>query len=316
MPHSSRLSASDLLDALRLVSAVLADHSDALDRLDAVDDVELTVTDPLDPPGEGSSVAAVLAGGDLAATLAAAVVEAEGAVDFARLFDGLSTGARSAAVGTAGRDLAAVLGGMTEVLRNADHLDAERFALALEVGAEQVATDGGRAQAGSMPAVVAAAAAGALSAVDGGAELADAVITAADEGLEELETGPVANPVLAERGVVDAAAAGFLLILDTLASVITGEPLPTPPSDAPQLVTAGTRFVVRCQVQPHEGCGLESANWLESTWYELGELVEFDGLGATWRAELVTSLPGVAVEAVYEVGRPRELHIGLVDGAT
>ena len=51
-------------------------------------------------------------------------------------------------------------------------------------------------------------------------------------------------------------------------------------------------------------------------WYELGELVEFEGLGATWRVGLITASPGAAVEAIYEVGRPQDLHIGLASSAS
>src|SRR5690606_29830814 len=102
-------------------------------------------------------------------------------------------------------------------------MDAERFALGLELAAERLAPADDGAHAGGLPAVVAAAADGALAALDAGAQLADVVIAAADDGLRELEAGPLSNPALVERGVVDASAAGFLLLLDALASVLTGE---------------------------------------------------------------------------------------------
>ncbi|MDQ2678451.1 MAG: hypothetical protein M3Y51_06865, partial [Actinomycetota bacterium] len=164
--------------------------------------------------------------------------------------------------------------------------------------------------------VGAASAAGALSAFDSGADLGDTLIAAADEGLVELEAGLLNNPELAERGAVDAAAAGFLLLLDVMASTVTGEPLPEPPSELPSVGSDGRRYEVRCRIRPHDGCGIESANWLESTWFELGELVEFEGLGATWRAGVITASPGAAVEAIFEVGRPQDLHIGLAPSAS
>ena len=320
MATSARLSASELLDGFRTVSSVLSDHAVALDRLDAGDDwghIDADVSDEdaeagidVDRPG------AALAGTDLAATLRSAVAAADGAPDMAHLWDGVRSGAARGASGPAGRGLAELLAGMAEIMCNADHFDAQRLALALELGAERIAAGDDGRHPGSLAAVASASAAGALGAVDDGADLADAMISAADEGLVELESGPTANPDLAERGVVDAAAAGFLLVLDTLASVITGEPLPTPPPDAPLLPTGGVRFVVRCRIEPHEGCGLESANWLESIWYELGDLIDFDGIGPVWRAELVTTLPGAAIEALFEVGRPRELHVGVVADLT
>jgi len=313
---TSGLSATELLDGWRIVGEVLGDHAAALDRLEAGDaddgdEIDGAAEPAVEANGEPGEL---FAGSDLAATVAGAVAAASGAADMSRLWTELVRGADASARGRAGRDLVEVLEAMSEVLRNADRLDAERFALALEVAAERLAGDDDGAHPGCLSSVVAASAAGALAAVDGGATLADAVIAAADEGLVELEAGPVSHPDLVERGVVDAAAAGYLLLLDTLASVITGEPLPSPPPDTPPVPQHGAVFLVSCRIDPHEGCGLESANWLESTWYDLGELVEFEGLGATWRAALVTSLPGSAVEAIFEVGRPRELHIGLAGG--
>jgi len=331
MASTARLSAIELLEGLRTVAAVLADHEAALDRLDSdVADSDVAVGDLAADHGartDGdvapdlaaapmSSLVRTLAGADLTATVEASVLAADGCTDMARLWDGLRRGAALGASGPAGTALAGLLAGMAEVLCNADHLDAERLALALEVGAERIAEGDDGGHPGSLAAVASAAAAGALSAVDDGADLADALITAADDGLVELETGPTSNPELVERGVVDAGAAGFLLMLDTLASVITGEPLPAPPPDSPVVTSGSVRFSVSCRIEPHDGCGLESANWLESTWYELGDLVDFDGIGPVWRAELVTRLPGAAIEAVFEVGRPRELHIGVaVDAA-
>jgi hypothetical protein len=82
---------------------------------------------------------------------------------------------------------------------------------------------------------------------------------------------------------------------------------------APAVRSRTTTFVVRCRIEPHEGCGLESADWLESTWHALGDLVTFDGVGTPWSAELLTAHPGAAIEAIFDVGRPRELHLGLAD---
>ena len=338
MSFPSQISAIELLSAFRSIAQVVAEHEQALNRLQTEDEEdsgsawesareqglegesnpgvrENLRSDTSDSTGsdfDGTDFAGTdLAGTDLARTLAAAVAVADGAADMAHLFDGLRRGAAEAAAGPAGHSLATVFSGLAEVLCNLDHLDGAGFALGLEVAAELLASQENGQNRGDMAAVLTATAAGALSAVDDGADLAEVVITAADEGLEELELGLQSNPDLAESGVVDAAAAGFLLMLDTLASVLTGEPLPSPPEDAPRLITGGLQFVVRCEVVAHEGCGLESANWLESTWHELGTLKLFDGIGPLWKVELLTTLPGEAVEAIFAVGRPQNLHIGL-----
>lgn len=308
VPTRSQLSSTELTGAVASAAAVVADHAGALDQLTASaawdgtgPDVDPSGPDAVDPAGAGST---------LARTLGAAASAMDGAPSgMASVAEAMERGARAVPGGPSA--VVEVLAGLTEALRNADHLDAERCSIGLEIAAERLAAGDDGAHAGCLPAVVAAAAAGALAALDAGADLGDTLIAAADEGLSELETGPVANPVLVESGSVDATAAGFLLVLDVLASVVTGEPLPEPPSGERPSGSDGRRYEVRCGIRPHEGCGIESANWLESTWYELGELVEFDGRAPSWRAGVITTSPGAAVEAIFEVGRPHDLHIGL-----
>ncbi len=313
MASRSQLTSSELAEALAAAAAVVGDHAIALDRLTAVhqwgDGDEWS-------DGEGAAEEHEVADGPgrcLARTLDGAAVSTGGAAGMSGVCAAMERGARGV---PAPSDVVEFLAGLAEALRNADHLDAERVAIGLEIAAERLADGDDGAHAGCLPAVVAAAAAGALESLDTGADLGEVLIAAADEGLVELESGPLNNPELAELGVVDATAAGFLLVLDVFASFVTGEPMPEPPSVGPAASSDGRRYEVRCRIRPHDGCGIESANWLESTWYELGELVEFDGIGVPWRAGLVTASPGAAVEAIFEVGRPHDLHIGLATSAT
>lgn len=295
MATAATLGHMELREALAAVARVVADHAAALDRLQ----------------GEAGS-----AGSDLSATATAAAeaaAEAPPSLGLTGVLDAAAKGAAAGAQHAAGRGLATVLAGLAESGRNADRLDAERFALGLELAAERLAPADDGSHAGCLPAVVASSADAALGALDAGADLADMVISAADEGLVELESGPQANPKLVERGVVDAAAAGFLLVLDVLASVLTGEPLPAPPLDpieAPGVDGAEPgRYRVTCAVEPAEGCGVESASWLESVWFELGDVERFDPSGASWTMSLVTGDPGRAIEALCDVGRPRGLRV-------
>lgn len=307
---TSRLDSADFLEMLESAAVVIDEHRAALDRLELGSDWD---TDPDAPRRRG-------VGSDLADLLSAAVAEAGGlaggaAPSFAVICDALDRAAGNA--GTAHTDLARLFGGIAEVLRNADAVDAERIAIALEVAGERLATSRVASSPGRLPVVVAVAADAALAALDDGATLGDVAIAAADEGLGELERGPVDDEFLSRRGSVDASAAGFLLMLDVFCAVVAGEPLPAPPPDVTEVAVreeGGLLYRVSCRVEPHDGCGLESADWLESTWHDLGSLVAFDGTVRPWRAEAVSTLPGALVEAIYEVGRPLELHIG-VDSA-
>ena len=306
----------EYLAALRSTAAVLEDHAAALDRLDAVESWD----DPgPDPTGEPVAPAQDGPGTDLARTLARACAAADGSADFASLCSSLADGARAAAHGVSGRRLARFLAGSAEALRNADRLDGTRMALALEAGAERLALADDGAHPGGLPAVVAASADAALAAADDGASLGDVLVSAADAGLAELEQGPLVDPRLAERGTVDAAAAGFLLVLDSLASVVTGEPLPAAPRDEPAVPSAppgARRYQIRCALTPTGGPDPEAAADLEVVLHELGDIIGFHGAGDLWSIELTTPHPGATVEAVVGFGRPSELHIGVVGDAT
>jgi hypothetical protein len=325
MVSGPTLGPGDVLDAFGSAAAVLSDHAGALDRLgddrewdpdaigDSGDRTGATDGRSAGPDGGGNGV-----GADLSRTLAAAVEGVDAVNGMASVADALASGARRVAKGQAGRGLVTLLESLAESLRNADRLDAERFAIGLELAAERLAPDDDGSHAGCLPAVVAAAADAALAAFDDGADLGDVVIAAADDGLAELESGPLANPELVERGVVDAPAAGFLLVLDVLASVITGEPLPAPPAEptGPPAALVGSvpTYRVSCRLEPAEGVGIESADWLEALWRELGRLDRYEAFGPAWEMSLVTSDPGRAVEALFGLGRPTELRIAVVPG--
>lgn len=351
------LSAAQLLDALTACSGVLDQHADALDRLDVHFDWDGELsTEPLDvlsdragradradqgrlagdlAPGDGSdgvgSGREAGPGTDFAVTLGGACEAASNSRDFSSLTRGLCHGATASATGETGRHLAAFLTGVGDALRNADRLDAARLALALEAGVERVTEADDGAHPGSLLAVMAASADGALSASDAGSDLVEVLVSAAEAGLVELEQGPLIDAQLAERGTVDAGGAGFLLLLDSLAAAVTGEPMPAPPQDhplqhrsakgadavdgagaatSPTGAITGHRFVVRCQIRPPRA-DIEAAAELEVVIYELSDRLVFDGSGTRWTVEVVTAFPGAVVEALAGSGVLSELHIGV-----
>jgi dihydroxyacetone kinase-like predicted kinase len=127
--------------------------------------------------------------------------------------------------GRTGRFWAAVTAGWAEGLRNADVVDGGRLALMFEAAAEGLTGSDDGAHPGGPAAVAAAAADAALAASDEGAGLAEVLLAAADGGLAELERGPVADPDLARRGVVDATAAAFLLVVDVFTREMWAAPI-------------------------------------------------------------------------------------------
>lgn len=323
------LGPGELLDALRSCAAVLRDHAAALDVLGAEpdpDDVGRSDghagEDDLGAPGSGVVESVTppdvdrRVGSDLASTLDGACDAVRDRPDFSSLCRDLSAGAAAAARSEPARCFAAFIRGASEVLRNVDRLDGRRLALALEAGAEHVTEADDGTHPGSLIAVMSAAADGALGAADSGGDLVEVLVSAAEVGLVELEQGPAADPDLAASGTVDPGAAGFLLVLDSLAAVVAGEPLPEPPRAAEVVVPTahdGPRFVVRGRLTPPEA-DIVAAAALEEVVHPLCERLSFDGTGRQWAIDAVTAFPGAVVEAFADSGRLSELHIGLAGG--
>lgn len=307
------------VSAIAAAATVLEAHAGALDLLDrgSLPVVAGSI--------EGASLSAVNApesitpdgtGADLAATLSAAAAAADRCSDFASICDAMTGAAAVAARGRGGRALAAFLSGLGEVFANADRIDASRFALGMEAAAERLAPrDDGR-HPGGFAAVANAAADAALDSVDRGSELGEAMLAAASAGIEELERGPVLDARLASRGTVDSSAAGLLLVLDALASVVTGEPLPEPPEagigDASAgMVATTTRYEVECQLLADDP-GVESEADLEVDLAGLCDSYRIDRLrDEGWSLVVQTASPGVVVELLAGLGVIREVRIAV-----
>lgn len=300
---TTSLGPEEYLEALGAVARVLESHAGALDELHR------------QPSADGRLPAAPGAGADLAATVEAALQAAAGCADYSSVSSALVEGARRGCSGRSGKDLVTVLMGLADVFRNADRVDGNRFALGLEASAERFAPSDTGGDPGGFAAVLTVAADSALSAADRGAELAEVVLEAADGGLEELERGPEANPRLAMRGVVDAGAAGFLLMLDTLAGVVAGEPLPTPPEprtagSTPR--TDGPAYHLGCELAGG-GDLLERPALIREELLDLVEHLELRDGSAGLVISLETRRPGEVVEVLIGHGTPRELDIHVLD---
>lgn len=306
MADADRMLADEFVAALSVTASVLEDHAGALDRLSGSD---AGIVDPSPGrPGVGTEMAVVVVG---------AVAEAAGATDFSTACTGLCRGAREAANSVVGRLLERVFRGFSEVLANADELDATKFALALEAAAEQVSpTDDGK-HAGGFRAVLAESADGALSATDRGGSLGETIVAAADAGLEELERGPQVNADLAARGVVDASAAGLLLMLDALAAVVNGTVVPSAPDEGFDLDEVdAVEMRVACQLRLSDPTVAESV--LPEELEQLGQLNRFTRTNGTDGSHMIsldlrTLDAGVAVESLIEFGSISGLRITVAE---
>lgn len=185
------LTVTDLVEVLDLTADSMAAHAAGLDALDAV------------AMADGDT------GENLAATTRALARAARGHRTMLDLVRSVGAAAATEAVGRSGVVFGEFLAGAFEVLRNADGVDGERFALALEAGAQRCEHPGA-----GMCRVIAAAVDAALAALDDGLDLDRIVGAARDAGMAVLES---------VDGPVDAGGAGWMVWLEMVGAVVSGD---------------------------------------------------------------------------------------------
>gem|GEM_PF-6181717 len=283
-------------DWSRLLAATarsVAAHAPGLDRLDAA------------PVGDGDC------GGNLAAAAAALASAVEGHV---RSFGELATAVAAVGAPTYGRSAALLhdlVVAATHAARNQDRLDATALAVALEAAAEVLHERVPAPPAASFVPVLDAVVTAALAAADDGATLAETVVAAADAGFDALEAGPGCRDDLAEAGVVDAGAAGLLVLVDALVAEVHGEEIelpawdfPDPEADEPLVGTDG-RYRVELRLEVEASASAE----LATVWSTLGAGVRTWQVEDGWRASVRTDDIGAVIEAALGLGRPRDLRV-------
>lgn len=153
-------------------------------------------------------------------------------------------------------------------------------------------------------------AAAAATAGAGNAELARVVTVAAAAAREALGRTTGQLDVLAGAGVVDAGAAGLVVVLDALARVVTGAvALPaldgTSASPGPAALPESPAFEVMYLLD----AGPQEVASLRSRLAGLGDSLAVVGDAGLWSVHLHTDEPGAAIEAGIAAGRPHAISI-------
>ncbi|MBV8305528.1 MAG: hypothetical protein JOZ04_15050, partial [Acidimicrobiia bacterium] len=135
---------------------------------------------------------------------------------------------------------------------------------------------------------------------------------------------PELLPVLKEAGVVDAGAAGYVLLLDVLLHVVDGRPMPEPESfTAPAPAQAQARAAPPDHVEP-EGATVSDLRYevmylleapdgaisaFKNVWAGIGDSIVVVGGDGLWNCHIHTDDIGAAVEAALDAGRPRNIRV-------
>jgi len=301
------LSADDLRRVVREYAAALRAHREAINRLNVY------------PVPDGDT------GTNMALTLESVVAELDGADDdMAATCKAIGHGSLMGARGNSGVILSQVLRGLTDGLRDDDVADAVTFAAALAGAGEAAYGAVMKPVEGTILTVVRESAEAASAEAAAGGSLLGVLDAARREGGHSLERTPELLPVLAEAGVVDAGATGYVLLLDVFLHVIDGRPVPAA-AETEGMVAGGP--MASAVVAAHDlarGHGVadlqyevmyfleapdEAIPGFKDVWATIGDSIVVVGGDGIWNCHIHTDDIGAAVEAGIDAGRPRDIRV-------
>jgi DAK2 domain fusion protein YloV len=299
-----RLDARNLRDVVVGYRDALRAHQDKLNRLNVY------------PVPDGDT------GTNMALTLESVVNELDGADDMGTTCKAISHGSLMGARGNSGVILSQVLRGLTDALKGTDAIDGAAFAEALHHASDAAYSAVMRPVEGTILTVVRESATAAGTAASKGEGLVPVLEAARAAGEDSLARTPELLPVLAEAGVVDAGAAGYVLLLDVLLNVAAGTPVPEPEAvvaaPAPVRAAAAAGHVepegatisdLRYEVMYMLEAPDEAVPAFKNMWAGIGDSIVVVGGDGLWNCHIHTDDIGGAVEAALDVGRPRNIRV-------
>jgi uncharacterized protein len=256
-------------------------------------------------------------------TLEAAVLAAETVPDGApvdRLADTFARGALLGARGNSGVIGAQLLRGWADTLGEFSQLSAGSAVEGFRRADEQAWRAVNDPVEGTILSVSRAAATAAATAPP---TLEGVVSAAADAARRALELTPSQLPALARAGVVDAGGRGLVVLIDSLAELVTGAAR-SRPARGPRHPPRAALDVPECRHRDADGPSYEVMFLLEAgdpvepdTWMELlrlrlaalGDSLVVVGGSGLWQVHVHVHDPGAAIETAMEFGRPHRIRI-------
>ena len=257
-------------------------------------------------------------GTNMLLTLRSVVDELDGAPDdLESVCKAIAHGSLMGARGNSGVIMSQVLRGFTGVVATEQHIDGALFAQALAEATKGAYKAVGNPVEGTILTVVRESSDAAMLAAADGADLLAVLDAARTEGAASLERTPTLLQVLADAGVVDAGAAGFLLFLDAALHVVDGRPLP-----APELVAAPLKPLrpegddhqasiadLRYEVMFFLDAPDNSIEGFKAAWAEVGDSIVVVGGDGIYNCHIHSDDIGAAIECGIGVGRPHKIVV-------
>jgi DAK2 domain fusion protein YloV len=280
----------------------------AVEALAAPDDIDLP-DDAVRPDGSGQS-------GDTG--------RPDGVPGPAAVLGALAQGALMGARGNSGVILSQLLRGLADGVGQAAQVGPAELAAALAVGARAAYDAVARPVEGTMLTVARVAAEQAqraAAAADPAADLGRIVTAAADGAREALRRTPEQLDVLARAGVVDAGGRGVCVVLDALATAVTGALPAVVDTTVPAHEVEAARPRSGLDVEDPDAHGptyevmylldarADTIPALRAALEPLGDSLVVVGAEPTWNVHVHVDDVGAAVEAGVEAGRPHRIRV-------
>lgn len=302
------LGPDDFSRAITRFGDALETHQDAINRLNVY---------PVPDGDTGTNMMLTVR------SVAAAVAELGEGGDMAAVCKAVAHGSLMGARGNSGVILSQLLRGITEVIREAGEIEAASFAQAMSRASDLSYEAVQRPVEGTILTVVRESATEARSRADAGDTLVEVLAATRAAGQSSLERTPELLPVLAEAGVVDAGAAGFLLFIDALLNIVDGREVPAPP-DAPDSVAERVRAGGGGDITPETDKHVSELRYevmylleapdktvpgFREVWAGIGDSIVVVGGDGMYNCHIHTDEIGAAIEAAVDIGRPREIRV-------
>ena len=277
----------------------LTNHREALNRLNVY------------PVPDGDT------GTNMSLTVQAVVEEVRNAQGMDAVAGAIAHGSLMGARGNSGVILSQILRGLSDTFRGSEEVGSVELVRALDRASEAAYRAVLRPVEGTILTVLRAAAEAAAEIATGSGEDLSALLTRVYQRAEqELENTPELLPVLKKAGVVDAGAAGFLLLIAAFLEEVSGLEVVVPDriftairashfSEETQPTIADLRYEVMFLLDAQD----QRVDSLRSRWLELGDSIVIVGGDGTFNCHIHTDLPGPAIEAGIAAGRPHRLQI-------
>jgi len=242
----------------------------------------------------------------------------------AAVLGALAQGALMGARGNSGVILSQLLRGLADGVGQASEVGPAELAAALAVGARAAYDAVARPVEGTMLTVARVAAEEAeraAAAAEPAADLGRIVTAAADGAREALRRTPEQLDVLARAGVVDAGGRGVCVVLDALATAVTGAVPAVVDTTVPAHEVEAARPRSGLDVEDPDAHGptyevmylldapADAIRALRAALEPLGDSLLVVGAEPTWNVHVHVDDVGAAVEAGVEAGRPHRIRV-------